>query len=60
MTVSTPYCLQGNGVAPKKRYSSEQAARRDLARKHRWRSRRFPRTYHCPGCGGFHLTAAER
>ena len=49
-------CLSKNGRYPKKRYTSEAAARRDLHRSHRFRHRRWPSLFHCE-CGGWHLTS---
>ncbi len=53
-----PYCLSRTAGRPKERFPSERAARRALARKRKFRGRRWPHVYACPSCGGFHLTAS--
>lgn len=52
---------QSADARPKKRYVSERAARRDLARSPKWRRRRdqWPVPFHCPDCHGFHLAHAS-
>jgi len=55
MTAETIYCTDKQGK-PKERFSSAQAARRALARKRKFRGRRWPSAFHCP-CGAWHYTA---
>lgn len=48
-------CLNAAGLQ-KKRYPSAEAAKRDLARSHRWRRRAtWPVAYFCEDCRGYHL-----
>lgn len=55
MGMHTVYCVNVSG-APKEKFASERSAKRACTRKRNFRNRRFPAVYHCPGCGGYHLT----
>lgn len=59
MTATTYWCRNAEGK-PKERFASEHAARVAVARKRRFKGRRFPKLYRCPGCRGVHLTSGER
>jgi len=47
-------CMNRQGY-PKKRYTSEAAAKRDLHRSHRFRHRRWPSLFKCESCHTYHL-----
>lgn len=57
--MTLPQCANARGYA-KKPYPSPEAARRDLARKRRWRrGDRYPVAYRCPAGGHYHLTTSR-
>jgi hypothetical protein len=55
--IVTPTCLNKQGH-PKERFATEHAAKRALARKHKFRGRRWPHVYLC-SCKGYHLTGGN-
>lgn len=58
MTATVGFFCQSNRGLPKETFRSEQAAKRALSSKRRFKARRYPHVFRCPSCSRFHLTSS--